>query len=68
MKVNSSSLSEEQQASLPEPQDIHTNRSPAAEDSPVDADLSESSDSEMENGGPPAEGEDRLCVCVSERV
>ena len=60
------SLLEDQQASLPESQEIQTNGE-AAEDSPVDADQSDSTDSEMENDGPAADGEDCFCfwgVCV----
>lgn len=61
MQVGPSSLLAEQQASLPESQEIHTNGD-AAEDSPLDADQSDSTDSEMENDVPTADGED--CVCV----
>ncbi|XP_041847314.1 polyhomeotic-like protein 3 isoform X2 [Melanotaenia boesemani] len=49
-----SSLSAEQQASLPESQVIQTNGD-AAEDSPMDADQSDSTDSEMENDEPAAD-------------
>ncbi|GAA6236003.1 polyhomeotic-like protein 3 isoform X2 [Lates japonicus] len=52
--VGPSSLLAEQQASLPESQEIHTNGD-AAEDSPLDADQSDSTDSEMENDGPTAD-------------
>ncbi|XP_072220529.1 polyhomeotic-like protein 3 [Leuresthes tenuis] len=52
--VGPSLLLEEQQASLPESQEIQTNGE-AAEDSPVDADQSDSTDSEMENDGPAAD-------------
>lgn len=52
--VGPSSHLSEQQASLPEPQDISTNGD-AAEDSPLDAGQSDSSDSEMENDGSAAE-------------
>ncbi|XP_063318709.1 polyhomeotic-like protein 3 isoform X4 [Pelmatolapia mariae] len=52
--VSQSSLLSEQQASLPEPQDVPTNGD-AADDSPLDADQSDSSDSEMENDGPTGE-------------
>ncbi|XP_038573545.1 polyhomeotic-like protein 3 isoform X1 [Micropterus salmoides] len=52
--VVSSSLLAEQQASLPESQEIQTNGDAAAEDSPLDADQSDSTDSEMENDGPAA--------------
>ncbi|KAM9845001.1 polyhomeotic-like protein 3 [Aulostomus maculatus] len=52
--VGPSSLLADQQASLPEPQEIPTNED-AAEDSPLDADQSDSSDSEMENDGPAAD-------------
>ncbi|XP_023010849.1 polyhomeotic-like protein 3 isoform X2 [Maylandia zebra] len=52
--VGRSSLLSEQQASLPEPQDVPTNGD-AADDSPLDADQSDSSDSEMENDGPTGE-------------
>lgn len=65
MQVVSSSLLAEQQASLPESQEIQTNGDAAAEDSPLDADQSDSTDSEMENDGPAANGEVVcLCVCV----
>ncbi|XP_029309782.1 LOW QUALITY PROTEIN: polyhomeotic-like protein 3 [Cottoperca gobio] len=47
-----SSLLAEQQASLPESQEIQTNGDAAAEDSPLDADQSDSTDSEMEDDGP----------------
>ncbi|XP_053185922.1 polyhomeotic-like protein 3 [Scomber japonicus] len=50
-----SSLLADQQASLPESQEIPTNGDAAAEDSPLDADQSDSSDSEMENNVPAAE-------------
>nr|XP_019962246.1 PREDICTED: polyhomeotic-like protein 3 isoform X2 [Paralichthys olivaceus] len=49
MQVGPSSLLGDQQASLPESQEIHTNGNTAAEDSPLDADQSDSTDSEMEN-------------------
>lgn len=52
----------DQQASLPDSQDVQTNGD-AAEDSPLDADQSDSSDSDMENDGPAADGEDFVCVC-----
>ena len=58
-----SSLLADQQASLPECQEIQTNGDAAAEDSPLDADQSDSTDSEMENDGPAADGE-VTCVCV----
>ncbi|XP_008274011.1 polyhomeotic-like protein 3 [Stegastes partitus] len=48
--VGPSSLLADQQASLPESQEIQTNGD-AAEDSPLDADQSDSTDSEMENDG-----------------
>nr|XP_029133439.1 polyhomeotic-like protein 3 [Labrus bergylta] len=47
--VVSTSLLSDQQASLPESQEMQTNGAAAAEDSPLEADLSDSSDSEMEN-------------------
>ncbi|XP_060940848.1 polyhomeotic-like protein 3 [Limanda limanda] len=47
--VGPSSLLGDQQASLPESQETHTNGNAAAEDSPLDADLSDSTDSEMDN-------------------
>ncbi|XP_070775591.1 polyhomeotic-like protein 3 [Enoplosus armatus] len=53
--VVSSSLLADQQASLPESQEIQTNGDAAAEDSPLDADQSDSTDSEMENDGPAAD-------------
>uniref|UniRef100_A0A8C4IKK5 Polyhomeotic-like protein 3 n=1 Tax=Dicentrarchus labrax TaxID=13489 RepID=A0A8C4IKK5_DICLA len=49
------SMLADQQASLPESQEIQTNGDEAAEDSPLDADLSDSTDSEMENDGPTAD-------------
>ncbi|KAG7228980.1 hypothetical protein INR49_013213 [Caranx melampygus] len=55
--VGPSSLLAEQQASLPESQEIHTNGDAAAEDSPLDADQSDTTDSEMENDAPTADGE-----------
>uniref|UniRef100_UPI0037E8F241 polyhomeotic-like protein 3 n=1 Tax=Semicossyphus pulcher TaxID=241346 RepID=UPI0037E8F241 len=51
------SLSADQQASLPDSQERQTNGDAAAEDSPLDADLSDSTDSEMENDDPAADGE-----------
>ncbi|XP_067462411.1 polyhomeotic-like protein 3 isoform X1 [Thunnus thynnus] len=53
--VGPSSLLADQQASLPESQEIQTNGDAAAEDSPLDADQSDSTDSEMENNGPAAD-------------
>ncbi|XP_019121768.2 polyhomeotic-like protein 3 isoform X2 [Larimichthys crocea] len=50
-----SSLLADQQASLPESQEIQTNGDATGEDSPLDADQSDSSDSEMENDGPAAD-------------
>ncbi|XP_028449508.1 polyhomeotic-like protein 3 isoform X3 [Perca flavescens] len=55
--VVSSSLLADQQASLPESQEIQTNGDSAAEDSPLDADQMDSTDSEMEDDGPAADGE-----------
>ena len=70
LQVGPSSLLVDQQASLPESQEIHTNGDAAAEDSPLDADQSDSTDSEMENNGPAADGEDCMdvYVCVWARV
>ncbi|KAL6104015.1 phc3 [Pungitius sinensis] len=51
----SPSLLADQQASLPESQDTQTNGDAAAEDSPPDADQSDSTDSEMEDDGPAAD-------------
>ncbi|XP_074545696.1 polyhomeotic-like protein 3 [Halichoeres trimaculatus] len=51
------SLFSDQQASLPESQEIQTNGDAAAEDSPLEADLSDSTDSEMENDDPAANDE-----------
>lgn len=62
LQVVPSSLLADQQASLPECQEIQTNGDAAAEDSPLDADQSDSTDSEMENDGPAADGE---VTCVS---
>ncbi|XP_049888710.1 polyhomeotic-like protein 3 [Epinephelus moara] len=53
--VVSSSLLADQQASLPESQEIQTNGDAVAEDSPLDADQSDSTDSEMEDDGPAAD-------------
>ncbi|XP_031149784.1 polyhomeotic-like protein 3 isoform X3 [Sander lucioperca] len=53
--VVSSSLLADQQASLPESQEIQTNGDSAAEDSPLDADQMDSTDSEMEDDGPAAD-------------
>nr|XP_020447021.1 polyhomeotic-like protein 3 isoform X2 [Monopterus albus] len=50
--VGPSSLLADQHASLPEPQDIQTNGTATAEDSPLDAEQSDSTESEMENDGP----------------
>lgn len=61
MQVVPCSLLADQQASLPESQEIQTNGDAAAEDSPLDADQSDSTDSEMENDSPAADGE---VVCV----
>lgn len=55
MQVGPSSLLADQQASLPESQEIQTNGE-AAEESPLDADQSDSTDSEMEDDGPAADG------------
>ncbi|XP_059200122.1 polyhomeotic-like protein 3 [Centropristis striata] len=64
--VVSSSLLD-QQASLPESHEIQTNGDAAAEDSPLDADQSDSTDSEMEDDGPAADvaelGESVLLQC-----
>lgn len=61
MQVVPCSLLADQQASLPESQEIQTNGDAATEDSPLDADQSDSTDSEMENDSPAADGE---VVCV----
>ncbi|XP_056276706.1 polyhomeotic-like protein 3 isoform X2 [Pseudoliparis swirei] len=53
--VVSTSLRADQQASLPESQETQTNGDAAAEDSPLDADQSDSTDSEMEDDGPAAD-------------
>ncbi|XP_022613964.1 polyhomeotic-like protein 3 [Seriola dumerili] len=53
--VGPSSLLADQQASLPESQETRSNGDAAAEDSPLDADQSDSTDSEMENDGPTAD-------------
>lgn len=63
MQVVSSLLLAEQQASLPDSQKIQNNGDVAAEETPPDADQSDSSDSEMENDSSAAEGE-VACVCV----
>ncbi|XP_053293900.1 polyhomeotic-like protein 3 [Pleuronectes platessa] len=47
--VGPSSLLGDQQASLPESQETHTNGNTEAEDSPLDAEQSDSTDSEMDN-------------------
>ncbi|KAM6919223.1 polyhomeotic-like protein 3 [Xenentodon cancila] len=52
--VSQSSLLEEQQASLPESQQTQTNGD-AAEDSPLDADQSDTTDSEVEHDGAAAD-------------
>lgn len=62
-QVVSPSLLADQQASLPESQETQTNGDAAAEDSPLDADLSDTTDSEMEDDGPAADGE-VMCVCA----
>ncbi|XP_034411860.1 polyhomeotic-like protein 3 [Cyclopterus lumpus] len=54
--VVSTSLLADQQASLPESQETQTNGDAEAEDSPLDADQSDSTDSEMEDDGPAADG------------
>lgn len=59
-----SSLIAEQQATLPESQNVQTNGDAAPEDSPLDADQSDSTDSEMENDGSAADGGNSFCVCV----
>lgn len=71
-QVGPSSLLAEQQASLPESQEIHTNGDAAAEDSPLDADQSDTTDSEMENDASAADGEvlcvrggECVCVCLT---
>ncbi|XP_026169926.1 polyhomeotic-like protein 3 [Mastacembelus armatus] len=53
--VGPSSLFTDQQASLPDSQEVQTNGDAAAEDSPLDADQSDSTDSEMENDVPAAD-------------
>ncbi|XP_031720870.1 polyhomeotic-like protein 3 isoform X2 [Anarrhichthys ocellatus] len=53
--VVSASVLADQQASLPESQEMQTNGDAAAEDSPLDADQSDSTDSEMEDDGPAAD-------------
>lgn len=63
MQVVSSSLLADQQASLPDSQEVQTNGDTAAEESPLDADQSDSTDSELENDGPAADGEE-VCVCM----
>ena len=63
MQVGPASLLGDQQASLPESQEIHTNGNAAAEDSPLDADQSDTTDSEMENDEHTADGEHCVCVC-----
>lgn len=63
MQVVPTLLLADQQASLPDSQEIQTNGDAAAEDSPLNADHSDSTDSEMENDDPAADGE-VLCVCV----
>ncbi|XP_033960652.1 polyhomeotic-like protein 3 isoform X2 [Pseudochaenichthys georgianus] len=60
--VISTSMLAEQQASLPESQERQTNGDLAAEDSPLDADQSDSTDSEMEE-----EEEDDPAADVAER-
>ncbi|KAI9544467.1 hypothetical protein NQZ68_001340, partial [Dissostichus eleginoides] len=57
--VISSSMLAEQQASLPESQERQTNGDLAAEDSPLDADQSDSTDSEMEEDDPAADVAER---------
>ncbi|XP_063741203.1 polyhomeotic-like protein 3 isoform X1 [Eleginops maclovinus] len=59
LEVVSSSLLAEQQASLPESQEGQTNGDVAAEDSPLDADQSDSTDSEMDEDGPAADVAER---------
>lgn len=61
MQVVPTSLLSDQQASLPESQEIQTNGDAAADDSPLEADLSDSTDSEMENDDPAADGEYVCC-------
>ncbi|CAJ1072692.1 polyhomeotic-like protein 3 isoform X1 [Xyrichtys novacula] len=53
--VVSTSLLANQQASLPESQEVQANGGAEAEDSPLDADLTDSTDSEMENEDPAAD-------------
>ncbi|XP_034559922.1 polyhomeotic-like protein 3 isoform X2 [Notolabrus celidotus] len=48
-------LLSDQQASLPDSEEIQTNGDAAAEDSPLEADLSDSTDSEMDNDDPAAD-------------
>lgn len=67
MQVGPPSLLEEQQASLPESQaspEMQTSGDTAAQDSPLSADPSDSSDSEVENDGPAADGEERERHCA----
>lgn len=63
MQVGHSSLLADQQASLPESQEMQANGDAAAEDSPLDAHESDSTDSE--NEGPAADSEDSPCLCMT---
>ncbi|XP_078143909.1 polyhomeotic-like protein 3 [Centroberyx gerrardi] len=55
--VGPSSLLADQQATLPDSQEIRTNGDAEPEDSPLEAEQSDSTDSEMENDAPTADGE-----------
>ncbi|XP_029929836.1 polyhomeotic-like protein 3 [Myripristis murdjan] len=59
--VGPSSLLADQQATLPESQEIQANGDAAPEDSPLEAEQSDSTDSEMENDAPAAD-EPKECV------
>lgn len=63
--MGSSSLLADQQATLPDSQEIRTNGDAEPEDSPMDAEQSDSTDSDMENDDIPTEdGGHPVCVCV----
>lgn len=66
-QVAPSSLVKKKQASLPDSQQTSTNQDAAREESPLEANRLASSDSEMENSGPAADGEvawvlSKVCV------
>lgn len=69
-QVVPSLLLKKKQASLPDSHEVNTNQDAAREESPLEVNPSDSSDSELENSGPAADGEVAwvclryVCECV----